>query len=172
MKKVTLLTIILLLSGGAIFAESTSGSIVLQGSVPQILEVTVTSTGDASSLDLSATVTTPLKVGTVVEKSNKKAGYTVTLESANAVSTGVNSAYFKSTDPSNTDTLDYTIYYDGSEVTLSGGSAVVSDVSTKTDAGGSSKDVEITYDGASAFMYEDNYEDNYEDTLTFTIAAK
>lgn len=150
----------------AAIAQS-SGSIVLQGTVPEILEITVTEEAAASSLDLTTSVT-DLLVGTVVELSNKKAGYTVELESANAAATGSGDAFFKSADTANTDTLTYAISYGGAAVSLTSGTATVSDVTAKTASTGASNDVLISYDGASSFLYEDTY----SDTLTFTITAK
>jgi len=168
-KKLSVFSLILfsfIFSGGMVFA-ATEGSIQLQGTVPAILEVTVTTEAGASSLDLSVNVA-DLLVGTVVERSNKKAGYTVTVESFNGNADGVNSARFKSLDVGNPDFLDYTITYGGTPVVLSGGSALISDVNDKTLGTGTANQVRITYDGSTAFMYEDAY----EDTLIFTIAAK
>jgi len=159
-----LVLIALIFSGGTVFA-ATSGSIVLQGTVPPILEVTVTTEGIASSLDLSVNVS-DLLVGTVVERSNKKAGYTVSVESVNATADGT--PRFKSIDAGNLDFLDYSITYGGIPVVFTGGTAQVSDVSDKTTGTGTSNQIRITYDGSTAFMYEDAY----EDTLTFTIQAK
>ena len=156
----------MVLAGGTLFA-ATSGTIVLQGTVPVILEVIVTTDPAAGSLDLSQNVTDVL-VGTVVERSNKKAGYTVTIDSTNAVNAGSNVARFESADPANLDTLDFTISYGGVPVALSSGSATVSDQVVKTAAAGNSNEVRISYDGTTAFMYEDAY----TDTLTFTITAK
>lgn len=143
----------------------TTGSVTLTGTVPAVLDITVTALPAASSLDLSVD-TTNLAVATVVERSNKKGGYTVTLESANAKVLGGSAAFFKSADPANTDTLTYSISYGGTPVTLSAGSALVTDSNTKTLGTGTSKTVAISYTGA--FLYEDSY----SDTLTFTITAK
>lgn len=146
---------------------ATTGSVVLQGSVPGILEVTVTAEAGYNTLDLTTSVT-DLLVATVVERSNKKAGYTVSIQSGNAVGAGSSDAFFKSADAGNSDTLSYTISYGGASVSLISGSATVSDVSTRTSGTGTSNEVRISYDGSGAFLFEDTYSDN----LTFTITAK
>jgi len=115
-------------------------------------------------LDLS--VDTNTAVATVVERSNKKGGYTVSVESLNAVSSGATQPYFKSTDPGNADTLSYALTYGGTTVTFSSGSAIVTDSNTRTTGAGESREVRVSYTGA--FLYEDSY----SDTLTFTITAK
>jgi hypothetical protein len=146
---------------------ATSGTLTLQGTVAGILEISVTPTPAASALDLTAN-TTELLVATVNERSNRKAGYTVTVQSANAAAASANAAFLKSVDALNADTLGYTMSYAGAAVALVGGVAQVSDVSAKTAAGGTDKELRISYDGAASFLNADDY----ADTLTFTITAK
>jgi spore coat protein U-like protein len=152
----------------AMASAATEGTLVLQGTVPGILEITVNAEPGHDTLDLSLNAA-DVKVATIVERSNKKAGYTVTLESANALVDSASTGVFKNTDPAYPDySLGYTISYAGTAITLSSGSAVISDVSGKTSGSGESKDVAISYNGADEFPYEGTY----TDTLTFTIAAK
>ena len=165
-RTILMILVIMLVAAGGLFAQL-AGQIVLTGTVPEILNITVTPEPIAATLDLTATVN-DLKIGTVTEFSNKLAGYTLTLESASAVAAGSAIATFEGVDVSNTDTMAYTIKYGGAAVTLVSGSAVVSDTTTKTAGTGAANDVAISYDGAAAFLYEDSY----TDTLTFTIAAK
>ena len=146
---------------------ATSGTLTLQGTVPGILEISVTPTAAASALDLTAN-TTNLLVATVNERSNRKAGYTVSLQSANAAAASANAAFLKSAAADNADTLGYTMSYDGVAVALAGGVAQVSDVSAKTAAGGTDKELRISYDGAVSYLNADDY----ADTLTLTITAK
>jgi len=164
MKRIIVSLMILAAIAGVATAQTT-GTTDLIGTVPAILSITVTANATASNLDLS-TDQTDLVVGTVVEKSNKKAGYDVTIQSANAGAGA--SAFFKSADAGNTDTLTYTVKYGGNPVTFSGGSANVSNVTAKTPATGTSNDVSISYTGSTANLTEDTY----GDTLTFTITAK
>jgi hypothetical protein len=164
--RVMVLALGLLISSAAALSAQTSGSLTLQGTVPGIMEITVSAYANASSLDLAEAVSA-LPVASVTERSNKKAGYKVSVESLNAKEAGSVSAFFKSADPGNSDVLTYSISYNGQPVVLSGGAAEVSSVNGKTNAGGVSKVVSISYNGTVEFMYEDSY----TDTLTFTIEA-
>jgi hypothetical protein len=158
-------TVAVLAAVGFQVSAATTGSIAISGSVPGILEISITSEAIAHSLPLTQTVS-DLPVATVVERSNKKAGYTVELESANAKASGLAAPTLTSGETG--DVLPYSIKYDGAPVTFSGGSAVVSDTSAKTNASGVSKPVTISFSGASYFLDESTY----GDTLTFTIIAK
>lgn len=160
-------TVIALMFVAGIAAANTTGTLVLRGTVPAILEVAVEPEAVASSLDLSIDVS-DLHVATVTERSNNRGGYTITLESANAAAAGTPDGVFLSTDSNNDDALTYSITYDGNAVVFSGGSVVVADVNGRTGALGTSRDVRISYTGSAEFLYADEY----EDTLTFTIAAK
>jgi len=146
---------------------ATSGTLNLQGSVPGILDITVTPEAGSGSLDLSIDAA-GVKVASVTERSNKKAGYTVTLESANAAAAGGSVPFFENIDPEIADVLNYQISYGDTLLTLTGGSATISDVVEKTSGAGNTKDVFIDYNGATDFPYEGTY----TDTLTFTITAK
>ena len=166
MKKLSIaVMIIMIATSGAAFA-ATTGTLTLSGSVPSILEIAVNPSGN-TGLDLGVDASN-VKVATVVERSNKKAGYTVTLESANAVTQSSDTGVFTNDDPEVNSSLDYTISYGGDNVTFTNGSAIISDVSEKTTGSGASNEVAISYNGATDFPYEGNY----SDTLTFTIAAK
>ena len=160
--KIVMISAVFFLSASfGVFADTT-GTLTLQGYVPEILDITVTPTGNQTGLDLSIDET-DVEVATVVERSNKKTGYTVTLESAN-------NGNFAGLDAGNTDVLPYTLSYDGTSVDLSGGSAVITDEDGKSSGGrnGASRSVSISYTGSGELLYEDDY----EDILTFTIAAK
>jgi hypothetical protein len=146
---------------------ATTGTLVLQGTVPGILEITITPEPGSNALDLSIDAAN-LKVATVNERSNKKAGYTVSVESANAKAAGTDTPYFENSDPEISSALEYQISYGGNAVVLSSGSAIISDTAAKTTGAGTSNDVAVSYNGAAAFPYEGSY----SDTLTFTIAAK
>ena len=162
-KKVILVSSFIFISISISFA-ATTGNLIISGTVPEILEVTVLAAAGSTALDLTQNIT-DLHIGDVVERSNVIVGYTVTVSSANAA-TG--DPHFKGDDPSNTDTLDYTLKYDGSPITFTGGSALLSDVSSKTATLGSSKSLNLSYDGSVNFLNADSY----QDTLTFTIASK
>jgi hypothetical protein len=154
----------------ASFAQQTSdtGTLGLTGNVPKIVSITVADEAIASNLDLTQDVS-GLLVATVTERSNVQAGYTVTVESSNAAAAGTSEGFFESGATGNNDTLTYSVTYGGNAVSYSGGGAAqVTDAGDKTAAGGNSNEVRISYQGASANLYNGTY----SDTLTFTITAK
>ena len=163
LKKVILVLSFISLTVSMAFSVTT-GNLVISGTVPQILDIQVLAAAGSTSLDLTKNVPDQ-HIGDIVERSNVTAGYTVTISSANAA-TGT--PHFKGVNPSNTDTLDYTLKYNGSPINFTGGSALISDVNSKTATIGSTKSINLSYDGTSNFLNADSY----SDTLTFTIAAK
>jgi len=167
MKQIKLLSAIAILtvsiSMGA--AAQTTASVTLQGSIPAILKIVVTPEPGINSLDLTSDLM--MKIATAVEISNKRAGYTVTVSSANAVAASTNEPFFKGIAADNTDTLPYSITYGGNMAAFSNGAATVSSTTTRTSAAGISNDVVLIFNGTSFFPNEDTY----TDTLTFTITA-
>lgn len=145
--------------------SATSGSLTLTGTVNGILDIQVSAAAVASNLDLTANQS-DLVIATVIEKSNKADGYTVELESANAAAASSSVATLEGTG-TNTDSLDYSISYDGNAVNLVNGTAVVTDSTSATGAAGLTKSLAITYTGDAGLT-----EGSYTDTLTLTIAAK
>ncbi|MDA3812507.1 MAG: hypothetical protein PF518_19490 [Spirochaetaceae bacterium] len=143
---------------------ATTGNLTISGTVPEILEISVISAAGSTNLDLTQNIT-DLHIGDVIERSNVLTGYTVSISSANAA-TGA--PHFKSSNPTNADTLDYTLKYNGAAIAFAGGSSLISDVNSKTATLGSTKALNISYDGTVNFLNSDTY----SDTLTFTIAAK
>jgi hypothetical protein len=143
---------------------ATTGTISLSGSVGGVCDVTVTQPTGNNSLAITTKVTNQT-IATFVEKCNKASGYTLTLSSAN-------NSVLKGSLAGNTDTLPYSLVYGttiatATAVSLSAGSAVITDASAKTASTGVTKILAISFDGTS-FLNEDSY----SDTLTFTIAAK
>ena len=134
-----------------------TGGLTISGTVPEIFTLTVTPAGDAQLLDLSVTVADH-PIATVTEKSNKKAGYILSMTSANSF------AFAGTTG----DTLPYTMKYAGTAVTVVAGSATLSNVSAKTSSAGTSNTLAISYDGLGAFLAEGAY----TDTLTLTMTSK
>ncbi len=157
-KKTLIIAIVMIVAAFApLFAQSDTGSITLSGTVPALAEITITPISGHDTLDLT-TSQTDLAVATVNEKSNVTTGYTVTLDSAN-------SGEFVGNDSGNSDTLAYTISYDGSVVTLSSGSATVTTASGRTAASGVDKTLAVSFTGT--FLNADTY----TDTITLTISA-
>lgn len=146
---------------------ATSGTLLLTGTEPAILTITVTTNPAAGSLALNTNVTN-LLVGTVTEQSNDTAGYTVTLSSANALALPAPFAFLKSA--TTRDTLPYAIQYGGAAVNFlgTGAAATISNVTSKTTATGTTNNITISFSGASANLGAAIY----TDTLTFSIIAK
>ena len=102
----------LMIAAGAAQA-GTTGSVNLSGSIGQSCNITVTAQSIAASLDLTTT-STGTTVANVNENCNDKLGYSVSLTTTNGTTTGL----FKG--PSgNTDTLAYTVTYNGVAKTFS-----------------------------------------------------
>jgi hypothetical protein len=143
-----------------VFAQvgPTSGNLLLKGTVPQILQITVESLG-ADALDLSVAETGKV-IANVTEKSNKKGGYSILLSSAN-------NGVLKSGDVANTDTVPYQIAYGAFNAQPSTTPANAVTVAGKTTGLGTIRDVLISYAAPASLLYADDY----TDTLTFTISA-
>jgi hypothetical protein len=145
---------------------ATTGTLTLSGSQPAILQITVTANAAAGTLTVNSAVV-DLLVGTIVEQSNDTAGYTVTLSSANGKAGSATTATLKGTPGG--DLLPYSIKYGGVAVVFHNGEdVVVSNVSSKTVAAGSTKTVTISFDGTNANLGQAVY----TDSLTFAIIAK
>lgn len=137
------------------------GSVTHGGVVPAFLDVVLTNDAGINALDL--TINEPNRLITSVnERTNNILGYTVRMDSANGTTSG------EFLGVANGDTLPYTITYGGVAQTLVAGSAIVTDVNSRTGFMGVDNDVRISYDGTATFLSADTY----SDTLTFTIIAK
>lgn len=155
MKKLLLASAFLVLSVPTFAA--TTGSLTLQGIVPQSISLSVAAAPAASALDLSTTQV-DLQVATVTEQSNSHTGYKVTVTSANS------GALVRS---GGTENLAYTMKYNGVAVNLATANAQVTNVAT-AGAVNTSKPVTISYTGVAAASMVDG---TYLDTVTLTIAA-
>lgn len=155
MKKFLAFTAFLSLSSQAF--SSTTGTLILQGTVAKKVSIAVTAQSVASALDLETTQA-DLKVATVNEQSNSKTGYKVTITSANL-------GKLKRADGA--EVFNYTLKYGGSAVGLT--TAIGS---TFTNSAGAvvnvNKDLAISYTGVSGSLM---VEGTYADTLTMNIAA-
>jgi len=161
------LTLAFVAAGGVLTASG--ATLQLSGVVPNAKEITIDPAPGYSTLDLSANAVDVL-VLTAHERANSAGGYTVTVESANAVSAGQNTASLNNV-TAGTDKLDYTLKYDGVAVVLGNsgvaGRAKVTDLTAKTPLSGSAKALQISYEGNQQLA-----SGIYQDTLTFTIVAK
>ena len=146
----------------AVAAET--GSLALSGTAPGILEITVTGVAGYQELALSTDVADK-PIANVVEKSNKYGGYTVVVESTNAVA----NATGPSLDSAVTgEKLSYSLKYGSTVVVFTTGSSLITDSASKTPKTGTTKEMTISFAGADANLAEGTY----TDTLTFTISAK
>ncbi len=157
------LTIALVLFSTLPLLAATTGSLSLSGVVAPSLSITISPDANATNLPVGTTVS-GLKIGSVNELTNNKAGYTVTLSSGNG-------GYLREVNAGNvasglTDSLHYTLSYNDNTFDLANGTATISNVSQRTTGGGTTNSLYISF-GA-----QDLNADTYSDTLTFTIAAK
>jgi hypothetical protein len=136
---------------------ATTGTLLLQGIVPQKMSIVVTADTVASALDLS-TSQTNLVVASVNEKSNSKTGYKVTITSANL------SALKRTDGP---EVFSYTMKYNGAAVALTSiaGTTLTNSTAASVNV---NKSVSISYTGVDN---ESMVEGTYSDTVTFSIAA-
>lgn len=136
---------------------STVGSITIQGTVPNVVTISIVPQAGYNTLDLSQVVA-DLHVADVRELSNTTTGYKVTLASANAgqLKNGNKSA------------LTYTAKYNGTPVTLSGTPVVVTNTSSSSSLVNILKQFVISYSGAAS---DAMLAGSYSDTLTFTITS-
>jgi len=163
MKKITMMVVALTVMAAFAYAEqlSDTGSVTISGTVDKMVRIAVTPTGN-ENLDLTADVADH-SVASINEYSNVVSGYTVQVESANS---------WKLIGQNNADELVYTAAYDGAGVATSAATATITDANDRTGGRGTidgvNKVFAISYDAATANLYNDYY----EDTLTFTITAK
>lgn len=154
MKKISLIITSLLFSAGLL--ASTTGTLVLNGIVPQIVSITVTPEPIAANLPLDVTQN-QTKVATVNEISNSNTGYSVSISSGNQgalVHESVSSSQ-----------IVYSLRYDGNSVDLSSGQTFTYSASASVDV---NRDVDISYTGVDHSLL---IQGSYTDTVTFTIAA-
>ena len=171
MKRTITILIVLMMTAGAAFAQvgPTTATLLLQGEVAARVSIAVEAEDVAESLDL-ATDQDDLMVATVTEISNVRAGYTVTLSSANEGRlVGLNANTAGTSDTGDVENVPYTIGYNGADHDLAAGTATITDVSARNVQGNNVTTVPVllSYTGDP-----DLGADTYQDTLTFTIIAK
>ncbi len=135
---------------------ATIDTMVLHGSVAEILSVEFQPKPIASALDLSKEAS-DLDVADVAYRSNAPYGYRLSFSSKNA-------GKLVATAPGNPDTLSYKLAFGGQGFSLSNGD-VSFDSATITPAEGEVKNLAISY--PQTWLRAGGY----EDTLTVTIAA-
>lgn len=162
MKKSLSIMLLATLSFGAFAAPvlTDSDTLVLKGSVDKKVSIVVTPDANAILLDLTASPT-DLKVADVTEKANVSAGYKVTITSANAGKL-VN-------EDDNTESISYTLKYEGAAIELISPAAGNNEVEYLTkQLQPVDREVTISYTGDEE---EDLLAGDYSDTVTFAISA-
>lgn len=154
MKKILTLAFASMTLTSAIAA--TTGSLLLKGSVPRLLDITVTANSTASALPLNTTQTNTL-VAVVNEKSNSNTGYKVSISSGNLGKLVHQSVASSS--------INYTLRYNSQSVNLATGQTFTY---SSAAAANNNRNVDISYTGVAHDLL---IEGDYSDTVTFTIAA-
>jgi hypothetical protein len=153
MKKLALAVLATTMTGVAFAA--TTGTLVLSGTVPALLSITVTPEAIAAALPLDTTQTNTL-VAVVNEKSNSNTGYKVNISSDNE-GLLIHDSVLSST-------IAYTLKYNGSTVDLAGDEFVYASAAA-VDA---DRNIQISYTGVP---HTSLIEGDYSDSVTFTISA-
>jgi hypothetical protein len=154
--KLTLAALLLASFAPIAVSAATLDTMVLHGSVAEILSVDFQPKPIATALDLS-TEATGLDVADVAYRSNAPYGYRLSFSSQNA-------GKLVATAPGNPDTLSYSLAFGGTSFSLANGE-VSFDSATVTPAEGEVKNLAISY--PQTWLRSGGY----EDTLTVTIAA-
>jgi len=145
----------LVLAAIPMFAATTA-TLALSGTVAPITQISLSADPNASALPVG-TATTDMKIASVTEISNDKAGYSVTLSS-------LNGSMLKEANGS--DTLTYTLNYGGNPVSFLGSTATLTNSNVRSgSASGTTNQLTISF--PAAFLNADSY----SDTLTFTITG-
>lgn len=148
---------------GPVFQSSDSDSLTIGGNVPARVDIRITGT-DALELDLQSVVT-DRKIATVRERSNVRAGYVVSVTSANGFR-------LRGTYAGDQDELAYTLVYGDEPVVPQGNSFQFAARTGRTGLAlghqGVEFDLLISYDAESVNLYDGDY----QDTLTFEIMAQ
>jgi hypothetical protein len=139
--------------------QSSPVSITLHSMVRPLCSISVTTTPQATSIDLS-TPQANLAIATVTESCNGN-GYTVTVASQNGQVRGQPAMIGTILDGA----ISYAVLYDGAQVSFNGGSAVAVDTSAHTPL--TRRTVGIAFSGNPNLP-----SDSYQDTLTFSILGK
>lgn len=154
MKKLFTIAIATLTLSSAFAA--TTGTLLLRGTVPRLLEITVNPQAIASTLPLDTTQANTL-VAVVNEKANSNTGYQVSVSSANQGKLVHESV--------GTSVLNYSLRYNGNAVNLATGQTFTY---AGAGANNNNRNVDISYTGIAHDLL---IEGDYSDTVTFTIAA-
>lgn len=135
---------------------ATTATLNLKGTIDEKMSIEVQNDTEALALDLTVPRSN-FKIAEVVEKSNRKAGYKVSISSANG------GKLKNGTD----DEIEYDLAYDGVALLLDG-TDVQTHANERALGTGLVKEVAISY---AAQVEEDLVSGDYTDTITFVISA-
>ncbi len=163
MKKQITLIIALFATATAGFAQSSSATVIISGSVAPVAAITATAAPALTDTELNSGVVDK-QMSVVNEKSNRHVGYWVALKSANAAAASSSQARMNGISAGNTDVINYSIKYNGVAVTLGiTGQATVTTDAAKTPQAGIDKNLTITIGAGFPAA------DTYSDTITLTL---
>ena len=157
----TVSAILVALAAAPVFAQTTGWTdgpvtVNINANMPELTQLRFEEGNTTLDLVTAEAVT----LGTMYERSNNAAGYTVTLSSANSGALlGPDS-----------ETAPYSLTYDGATVNLDGGSATLTTANARTSLNGVPRVIVVTplVDGEADFLAAGAY----EDILTFEIAGE
>lgn len=159
------LAALLLVAGTAVLAANIA-TLTITGSVALNMSIAVTPTPVASQLDLSINQP-PITVAAATVISNNVNGYTVTVASGNVLG-GRCSTPCLATSSSGGASLPFALFRDSAPVTFAAGSGTFVTTASRSQAGGDTYVVRVSYDGSSANLPSNN---SYNEVLTFTLAV-
>lgn len=134
---------------------ATTGTLLLKGTVPEMMSITVVPETIAVALPLDITQV-DTKVATVTEASNSNTGYKVTITSSNLGNLARTGG---------SELFPYTMKYGGQSVNLASSQVFTNSTISAVNV---SKDVQVSYTGVPA---SNMVAGEYTDTVTFTIEA-
>lgn len=159
MKKL-LVTLGVLLAVAVPALAATTATITLVGSVPLTLNLSVVETGNGSGLDLS--VSTNVKLATVVATTNNPAGLSVSARSTNVTTAACTTPCLYSNTTG--EFLSYSLVRDTTTLTFTGDTATYA---SSTSRGASNTELFISFVGNPLLAAGTDYGDN----IVFTVSA-
>lgn len=154
----TVSAILVALAATPVFAQWTAAPVAVNitANMPELTQLRF----QEGTTEIDLVTQDPVVLGTMSERSNNAAGYTVSLTSANSGTLlGPDS-----------ETAPYSLTYDGATVNLGSGAATLTTANARTSFNGVPREIVVTpqIDGAADFLAAGAY----SDILTFQIAGQ
>lgn len=145
---------------------SAQATLTISGTVAPKTIITCILFGTVIDIDLETEGLHDIDIATITEISNNQQGYTIDISS----SSGATGNPFLKGTGTNTDTLIYSLLYDGQPISFVAGTKLAAKTfNTKTTKEGNSSIVSISY---TISTIDNLVTDTYSDQLTFSIAAQ